>query len=141
MSQNSKVSTCKHWNFTYQSAFQLRPLFLSTSSALTVSYNTILARLALIFIIVIVIKFIQQFFLVVKQPFVGSANLENHSLSKVFFCLYWPALADENGQDRFFFRALITTRKSTSTQHVIDVMSLLALIMIHFDRTYQLSIK
>jgi len=64
---------------------------------------------------VIAIEFIQQFFLVLKDPFSLSANLAAHSLSKVFFTISGRPLADENGQDRFFFlediRTLIMARE------------------------------
>jgi len=61
-----------------------------------------------------------------------SGNLVAHSLSKVLFAFFGLPLADENGQDRFFFlkdiRALIMVREIAcqtmqgQTQHVIDVM-------------------
>ena len=50
------------------------------------------------------------------KPVSRSANFPTHSLSKVFFAFFDFALADENGQDLFFFfedtRALIMARKS-----------------------------
>jgi len=47
-----------------------------------------------------------------------SVNLAAHSLSKVVFAFFGLPLADENGQDRFFFfkdiRALNMARESRS---------------------------
>jgi len=61
------------------------------------------AHFGLLASFVIAIEFIQQFFLVLKDPLSLSANLATHSLSKVFFTFFGLPLADENGQDRFFF--------------------------------------
>jgi len=69
---------------------------------------------------------------VLKDPLSLSANLAAHSSSKVFFTFFGLPLADENGQDRFFFlediRTLIMAREIAcqnmqgQTQHAIDVM-------------------
>jgi len=46
---------------------------------------------------------------VLKDPLSLSANLAAHYLSKVFFTFFGLPLADENGQDRFFFLEDIRT--------------------------------
>ena len=88
------------------------------------------------------VEFFQQFFLIVNDLLSLSANLVAHSLWKVFFCLVWPmktgkvAFSSSKTSVHWLWPA-----NHVSTQHLIDVMWLLFSIMIHFDRTCQLSIK
>ena len=74
----------------------------------------------------IMIEFIQQFFLVEKDPLPLSAYIVAHSLSKVFFAFFGFPLADENKHNCFFFlndiRALIMAREIACQTMVNDVM-------------------
>jgi len=58
-----------------------------------------------------------------------------HSLSKVFFAFFGLPLADENGQDRFFFfediRALIMARESCQLSMLLMSFDFLPRQLIH----------
>ena len=99
---------------------------------------------------VIVIELIQQFFLVVKRPFVTFCWSTSPLFAKSVFCLSWPSFSRWKRARSLFlpqrhpctdYGALNRVSNHSQTQHVIDVMWQLASIINSFDRTCQLSIK
>ena len=119
---------------------------LSLSSASTVSCNSILEQLS--FISWSLSSSSSNFSCLLNDPLPLSPNLAARSLAKVFFAFFGLSLANENGQDCFFFSedncALIMACKScvNSACSRFYVFSCLASIIIDlFDGTFQHSVK